>query len=134
MEVVRPIFGIGTLAALLGLFFEFVPGGRPLVDVAAAACALANWIVPLLLFALMRKPKTSLGSVGFFISIFVVAASLSLSGLSLAILTFIFARGGNWAWAAILAIAAFWPFAGVAIAIGGRGRPQPGERPKQAPP
>jgi len=56
-----------------------------------------------------RKPKSSLASVGFFISLFVVAGRLSVMGISLALLTLIFfAQDANWAWPALMTIAAFW--------------------------
>jgi len=55
-----------------------------------------------------RKPKSSLAGVGFAIRIFVVSAILSTIGLSLALVTFVFAQGKNWAWLSLLAIAAFW--------------------------
>jgi hypothetical protein len=59
-------------------------------------------------------------SVGFTIYLFVVAACLSAVGLSLALLTLIFAQDANWAWLALLAVAAFWLSGGILIYVGGR--------------
>jgi hypothetical protein len=56
----------------------------------------------------------------FTIYLFVVAACLSAVGLSLALLTLIFAQDANWAWLALLAVAAFWLSGGILIYVGGR--------------
>ena len=58
--------------------------------------------------AIPTKPRTSLASVGASIGILVMAACLSVMGISLAIITLIFARGPTWAWLSLLIIAAFW--------------------------
>jgi hypothetical protein len=116
---------IALAATGLGLFFELViPASAGMMDVAAALFALATWIAPALMLSVSwnKKPKSSLAGVGFAISVLLVAASLSIVGLSLALLTLIFARGGNWAWLAILTIAAFWPALAVFIAFPGRRR------------
>jgi hypothetical protein len=70
-----------------------------------------------------------LGSVGVTISIFAVSACLSVAGILLALLTLFFARGGDWAWLALLAIAAFWASCVALLAIGSRGA-QTGRREK----
>ena len=122
MAVVRPIFGAALLATVLGLIFEFaVPASGRIIDIGAAVFGLATWIVPPLLAALSwNKKRSSLASVGFTIYLFVVAACLSAVGLSLALLTLIFAQDANWAWLALLAIAAFWLSGGILIYVGGR--------------
>jgi hypothetical protein len=77
--------------------------------------------VPLINLAIPRKqkPASSLATVGRTIGIFVIAACLSTTGLSLALVSFVFARGG-WAWFAVLAIAAFWLAGGLSIHVAGR--------------
>ena len=119
MAVVRPIFGAALLATVLGLIFEFASGR--IIDIGAVVFGLATWIVPPLLAALYwNKKRSSLASVGFTIYLFVVAACLSAVSLSLALLTLIFAQDANWAWLALLAIAAFWLSGIILISVGER--------------
>jgi hypothetical protein len=122
LAVVRPIFGAALLATVLGLIFEFaVPASGRIIDIGAVVFGLATWIVPPLLAALSwNKKRSSLASVGFTIYLFVVAACLSAVGLSLALLTLIFAQDANWAWLALLAIAAFWLSGIILISVGER--------------
>jgi hypothetical protein len=122
VAVVRPIFGAALLATVLGLIFEFaVPASGRIIDIGAVVFGLATWIVPPLLAALSwNKKRSSLESVGFTIYLFVVAACLSAVGLSLALLTLIFAQDANWAWLALLAIAAFWLSGIILISVGER--------------
>jgi peptidoglycan biosynthesis protein MviN/MurJ (putative lipid II flippase) len=125
VEVVKPIATAALLVTVLGLICEiFVPGsGRP-IDIGAGVFGAATWIVPLLLLARYlsrKKPRSSLASVGAFIGIFVVAASLSVMGISLGLLTLIFSREANWAWPAIGAICAFWLAGFMLFYFGGRG-------------
>ena len=122
MAVVRPIIGAALLATALGLILEFaVPASGRIIDIGAVVFGLATWIVPPLLAALSwNKKRSSLASVGFTIYLFVVAACLSAVGLSLALLTLIFAQDANWAWLALLAVAAFWLSGGILIYVGGR--------------
>jgi hypothetical protein len=109
MAVVRLILGAALLVTALGLILELVvPGSGRIIDVGALVFGLATWIVPALLMALSRKQRSSLQSVGFTIYLLVVAAGLSAIGISLALVTLIFAQDANWAWFALLAIAAFW--------------------------
>jgi hypothetical protein len=132
VELVRLILRIALVTSVIGLILELaLPASSRFIDAAAALCALANWIVPLLMLARFayRPPRTSLGSVGVTISIFAVSACLSVAGLSLALLTMLFARGGDWAWLALLAIAAFWVACVALLAIGSRGA-QTGRREK----
>jgi hypothetical protein len=132
VELVRLILRIALVTSVIGLILELaLPASSRFIDAAAALCALANWIVPLLMLARFayRPPRTSLGSVGVAISIFAVSACLSVAGLSLALLTMLFARGGDWAWLALLAIAAFWVACVALLAIGSRGA-QTGRREK----
>jgi len=107
------------LATVLGLIFEFASGR--IIDIGAVVFGLATWIVPPLLAALYwNKKRSSLASVGFTIYLFVVAACLSAVSLSLALLTLIFAQDANWAWLALLAIAAFWLSGIILISVGER--------------
>jgi hypothetical protein len=111
MELVRFVFGAILLATAIGLILQlFIPGGDRIVDIATAVFAMTTWLVPLLILARwhIRPPRTSLGSVGFSISLTAFALSLSLMTIALAILDFIFARGGDWAWRSLLAVGAFW--------------------------
>jgi hypothetical protein len=110
LAVVRLILKVALLATALGLMLElFVPGSRRIIAIGAAVFGVATWIVPPLLMALFgNKKRSSLQSVGFTIYLLVVAACLSVVGLSLALLTLIFAQEANWAWLGLLAIAAFW--------------------------
>jgi len=110
------------LVTALGLIFElFVPGSGRMIDIGAVVFGLATWIVPPLLMALSRnKKRSSLESVGFTIYLLVVAACLSAIGLSLALLTLVFAQDANWAWLGLLAIAAFWVSGGIGIYVSQR--------------
>jgi hypothetical protein len=133
VEIVRLILRVALATSAIGLILEFaLPASGRFIDAAAALCALANWIVPLLMSAraAYRPPRTSLGSVGVTIGIFAVAACLSVAGLSLALLTLFFARGGDWAWLALLAIAAFWLLCVALIAVGSRSARRVREREK----
>ena len=122
MAVIRLILGTALLVTALGLIFElFVPGSGRIIDIGAVVFGLATWIVPPLLAALYwNKKRSSLASVGFTIYLFVVAACLSAVSLSLALLTLIFAQDANWAWLALLAIAAFWLSGIILISVGER--------------
>ena len=122
MAVVRPIFGAALLATVLGLILELVvPASGRVIDIGAAVFGLATWIVPLLLTAMSwNKKRSSLASVGFTIYLFVVAACLSAVGLSLALLTLVFGQEANWAWIALLEIAAFWLGGGILLGVGDR--------------
>lgn len=64
------------------------------------------------------------------IRILVVAACLSATGVSLALLSLVFARSANWAWPALLAIAAFWLSGGVLVYVIGRRSASARERSK----
>jgi hypothetical protein len=110
VAVVRLILKAALLATALGLIFIFVvPGSSRVIDIGALVFGLATWIVPPLLMALSwNKKRSSLQSVGFTIYLFVVASCLSAAGLSLALLSLIFAQQAGWTWLALLAIAAFW--------------------------
>ena len=122
MAVIRLILGAALLVTALGLIFElFVPGSGRMIDIGAVVFGLATWIVPPLLMALSRnKKRLSLESVGFTIYLLVVAACLSAIGLSLALLTLVFAQDANWAWLGLLAIAAFWVSGGIGIYVSQR--------------
>jgi hypothetical protein len=135
MELVRFVFRALLLAVILGLIFEFfVPGGGHYVDVATAVLAAATWLVPLaaLAYRWNRWPKFSLATVGIWISIFAFACSLSVMAIALAVLTCVFAHGGEWAWRSLAAVAGFWVcgVVGLWIAakfekpVAGQGRPR----------
>lgn len=110
MAVVRLILVAASIATVLGLIrVAFVPASGRIIDIGAAIFALATWVVPPLLAAKSwNKKRSSLASVGFVIGLFVVAACLSVMGISLALLTLLFTKDANWAWPALLTIAAFW--------------------------
>jgi hypothetical protein len=123
VEVIKPIAMAALLATALGLICEvFVPASARMIDIGAGVLGAATWIVPLLLFAISanKKPRSSLASVGRFLGIFWVAASLSVMGISLALLTLIFSRQANWAWPALSAIAAFWLSCCMLLYVGSR--------------
>jgi hypothetical protein len=123
VELVCLILTIALAAGVLGLILELtLPASSRLIDAAAALCAFANWIVPLLMAArsACRPPRTSLGSVGITISIFAMAACFSVAGVSFALMTLSFGGGGDRAWLALLAIAAFWLSCVVLIAVASR--------------
>jgi hypothetical protein len=119
----RPIIAAPLLVTALALVVAYtVPASGPIIDIGAAVCGAGTWIGPLLILARSwhRKPRTSLGSVGVVISMVFVAACLSATGLSLALITLAFVPGGQWAWPALIAIAAFWLSVGVLIYVGER--------------
>jgi len=123
VELVRLILRVALAASAIGLILELaLPASSRFIDAAAALCALANWIVPLLMLARFayRPPRTSLGSVGVTISIFAAAACLSVAGLALALVNWIFAAGGDWTRFTLLAIAAFWLACVALVAVASR--------------
>jgi hypothetical protein len=124
VAVVRLILAAASLATVLGLIcVAFVPASGRIIDIAAAIFALATWVVPPLLAVKSRnKKRSSLASVGFVIGLFVVAACLSVMGVSLALLTLFFTKDANWAWPALLTIAAFWVSA-ISLSYFGSRRP-----------
>jgi hypothetical protein len=120
VELVRLILTIALATSAIGFILELtLPASSRFIDAAAALCALANWIVPLLMAArsAYRPPRTSLGSVGVTVSIFAVAASFSVAGLALVLVNWIFAAGGDWARFTLPAIAAFWLSCAVLVAV-----------------
>jgi hypothetical protein len=123
MELVRFIFRAVLLADAVGLIVELViPGGARVVDIATAVFAVATWIVPLLILARwhIRPPRTSLGSVGLSISLIASTLTLSLMTIALSILDFIFAGGGDWAWRGLAAVGAFWVAGPLALYVSSR--------------
>jgi hypothetical protein len=111
VQIARLIFRAALLVTALGLVLALaVPGGDRIVDVGAMVCAVAAWILPLLVLAQswIRKPQTSLASVGITISAFVFAAIASVASLVLALLSLSFARVVEWAWLSLLIVAALW--------------------------
>jgi hypothetical protein len=120
----KPVVVVVLLLVGLGVMLEtLVPASGRIIDIGAAVFALATWIVPPLRLAMARKPRSSLASVGLTIHIVVLAACLSAIGLLLALLTLVFASAANWAWPAILVIAAFWGTGVGLLAIGQRSPP-----------
>jgi hypothetical protein len=125
----KPVGVVALLLVGLVVMLEtLVPASSRIIDIGAAGFALATWIVPALRLAMARKPRSSLASVGLTIHIVVLAACLSAIGLLLALLTLVFASAANWAWPAILVIAAFWGTGVALLAIGQRWSPPPGLR------
>jgi hypothetical protein len=125
----KPILAVALLLVAAGVSVEWlVPASGRIIDIGSAIFAAATWIVPLLRFALARKARTSLAAVGFTLHVFVLAACLSAIGLLLALLTLVFAQTADWAWFAILGIAAFWVAGGVLVYAGGRRAPQAGAK------
>jgi hypothetical protein len=129
-------FRIFVLAALicvaLGVIVELVvPASARFIDIGAAVFAAATWIVPPLRLATYKskKPGSSLAAVGMTIHIVFLAAVLSAIGLTLALLTLIFAGGGDWACRAIFAIVAFWVAGCAVIAFGRRSQPAKADQP-----
>jgi hypothetical protein len=123
----KPVVVVALLLVGLGVTLEtFVPASGRTIDIGAAVFALATWIVPPLRLATARKQRSSLASVGLSIHVIVLAACLSAIGLLLALLTLVFASAANWAWCAILAIAAFWATGVGWLAIGQRSSPSAG--------
>ena len=123
----KPVVVATLLLVGLGVMLEtLVPASGRIIDIGAAVFAVATWIVPPLRLAMARKRRTSLASVGFTIHIIVLAACLSAIGLLLALLTLVFASAPNWAWPAILVIAAFWGTGVGLLAIGQRSSPAAG--------
>src|SRR4051812_1868474 len=109
MEVVRLVFRALLVTLALGLIVAWlVPGGDRYVDVATAVMAAATWLAPLagLAWRWNRWPKASLAIVGVWISILAYAAILSVMTMALAVIDFIFAGGGEWAWRSLLAVVA----------------------------
>jgi hypothetical protein len=125
----KPVVVVVLLLVGVGVMLEtLVPASGRIIDIGAAVFALATWIVPPLRLATARKPRTSLASVGLSIHVIVLAACLSAVGLLLALLTLVFASAANWAWPAILVIAAFWGTGVAWLAIGQRSSPHAGRR------
>jgi hypothetical protein len=125
----KPVAVVALLLVGLGVMLEtLVPASGRIIDIGAAVFALATWIVPPLRLAMAGKPRSSLASVGLTIHIIVLAACLSAIGLLLALLTLVFASAANWAWPAILVIAAFWGTGVGLLAIGQRRSPPAGPR------
>src|SRR4051794_41856860 len=130
MELLRFIFRCLLIAIGLGLTLEwFLPGGDRMVDIATALFAAATWVLPLAIIARwhIRPPRTSLGSVGMSISLIASTLTPSLITIVLAILDFIFARGGDWARRSLAAGVAFL-LLGAPAPCGGRRVGEPGER------
>jgi hypothetical protein len=125
----KPIVAVVLLLVGLGVMLEtLVPASGRIIDIGAAVFALATWIVPPLRLALAKQRRSSLASVGLTIHLVVLAACLSAIGLLLALLTLVFASAANWAWPAILVIAAFWGTGVGLLAVGRRNSPPTGPR------
>jgi hypothetical protein len=125
----KPILAVVLLLVVAGAILELlVPASGRIIDIAAAVFAVATWIVPLLRLALARKRKTSLAAVGFTVHLFALAVGFSAVGLLLALLTLVFAQSADWAWLALLGIAAFWVLAGLLLYAGSRRGPQAGAK------
>jgi hypothetical protein len=121
----KPILAVALLLVAAGAIVEMlVPAGGRIIDIGSAVFAAATWIVPPLRFVVGgNKKRASLAAVGFTIHVVFLAACLSAVGLLLALLTLVFAQTANWAWLAILGIAAFWVAGGVLLYVGDRRSP-----------
>jgi hypothetical protein len=120
VELVRFVFRALVIAIVLGLIAELlIPGGDRFVDYAAALLALATWVVPPGIVARHwhRWPKVSLQVVGIWIAVLAFAMSLSAMTIAVAVIDFIFASGGDWAWRSLVVVGAFWIAAPVAIYV-----------------
>jgi hypothetical protein len=95
-----------------------------IIDIGAAVFGLATWAIPLLLIAIQKPRSSSLAAVGHAIGILMVAVCLSAIGLSLALVSLVFAKA-DWAWPSLMAISAFWLLVGVLIYVGHRRRSPP---------
>jgi hypothetical protein len=103
----KPVVVVALLLIGVGVMLEtLVAAGGRIIDIGAAVFALATWIVPPLRLAMAKKRRSSLASVGLTMHIVVLAACLSAIGLLLALLTLVFASASEWAWPAMLVIAA----------------------------
>jgi hypothetical protein len=132
MKPLRAFVLAALIFVALGVIVErVVPASARIIDIGAAVFAAATWIVPPLRLATYKskKPGSSLAAVGMTIHIVVLAAVLSAVGLTLALLTLIFAGGGDWAWRAIFAIIVFWVASFAAIAVGRRTQPAKADQP-----
>jgi hypothetical protein len=114
----KHVFAAALVFVAVGTILAAFTTTAPYVDIGAAIFAAATWIVTPLRFITHKTAKTSLAAVGFVIHVVVLAAFLSAAGLILALLTLLFAGGGEWSWYAILAIAAFWAIGFAALAFG----------------
>jgi uncharacterized membrane protein YbhN (UPF0104 family) len=88
-----------------------MPAIDDVLAVAAAAVAVAAWVVPPVRYVLSfrrRKPRDSLAVVGRVIGLIVLTAILSAVGLVLAILTLAFSDRSGWGWFALAAIGVYW--------------------------
>ncbi len=104
---------VGTLALVLvagGLLLQrVVPACSLSIAVAGVAFSLAVWIVPPALLAIPpKKPRTSLGAVGFNIGLIVIACCLSIAALSLSLVTFVGGERTDLAWFGVRATVLFW--------------------------
>ena len=128
------IVGIIVVTVALAFSVEWIaPALRRPMAIVAAICGLGTWIAPGLAFVLYRRPRTSLGAVGFSIFLFSLAALFSAVGLPLAFAALSLGVGATWAHFALLAISTFWILIVASVAVAGRrsrqifGRP-PGGR------
>jgi len=123
MELVRFVFRALLVTIALGLTAALlIPGGARIVDLATAVLAVATWVLPLAIVLRwhIRPPRTSLGSVGLSISLIASALTLSLMTTALAVLDFIFAGGGDWAWRSLAAVGVFWVAGPLALYVSAR--------------
>src|SRR3954452_20753988 len=106
MRGLKPFVIFPILVVALALVLAVaVPGAGRIVDVGAAVFATLTWTVPPLSFALSRyrEPRTSLGKAGAVISMIVLTACASATGLLLALTALSLVPDRHWAWLALLA-------------------------------
>jgi len=132
----KPVYIVALLVVVVSLLSELlVPGADRFVAIAAVTCGVATWVAPLLVLALSwnQKPRTSLAGVGFTIRLVVIAASFSVAGIWLALLTLVFAQDRTYGWIALLLIGVFWLWVAVMLVVGDR-RQKSGQEGRRARP
>ena len=88
-----------------------MPAIDDVLAVAAAAVAVAAWVVPPVRYVLSfrrRKPRDSLAVVGRVIGLIMLTAILSAVALVLALLTLTLSERSGWGWFALAAIGVYW--------------------------
>jgi hypothetical protein len=120
----KPFFATIFLIIALALCVEaIVPDLRRPMAIFSAICGFATWIVPVLVFVFTPRPRTSLGAVGFAISLFVWAAVISAMGLAFAFAALFLDVGVGCAHLGLITISAFWILVVACIAVGWRSGP-----------
>jgi uncharacterized membrane protein YbhN (UPF0104 family) len=98
---------------------QLMPAIDDVLAIAAAAFAIAAWVVPpaRYLLSFRKKPRDSLAVVGRVIGMFVLSGLLSTVALVLALLTLAFSRHSAWGWFSLAAVGAYWISLAIAVAV-----------------